>query len=361
MYLSEPTIDDHLYDQYFQQHQDLLRFGDAGPYGSPDETLGGTYNPGFFSTTPGAQSFPPLNSDFEPETMWNTPFPDKMSQADSGMLHGHVPSLDRDMENLAYRHEKLSMLGISPQPISFSPASSSSSSLQQFHEMAESSPLAAKPISSERATESEMVTKTTTNTTTTMSDPSVSESDESAAAHVASPQDASKFLSYSDIVKAPVKPPTTLQGKENLPHQDMKRRGNTNKSLDEKEYRLNLFLKNLEPNMDEYKLYDICVQFGPVMSCRTITMNHGVCTGLGFVMYINNECVDRAIEGLGKLGIHAEVAVQSATNKLRCKTLSDMLFIQNIPPHIKENKVQYDKGGKEGGRTICPDALCPML
>ena len=80
-------------------------------------------------------------------------------------------------------------------------------------------------------------------------------------------------------------------------------------------------------------------RFGPVMSCRTITTHHGVCTGLGFVMYISNESVDRAIKGLKKLGYHAEVAIQSATNKLRCKVKSDTLFLQNIPNHIKEAKV----------------------
>lgn len=70
-------------------------------------------------------------------------------------------------------------------------------------------------------------------------------------------------------------------------------------------------------------------------------------------MYISNEGVDRAIEGLGRLGIHAEVAIQSATNKLRCKTLSDMLFIQNIPPHIKENKVNMCNARRE----LDPDAI----
>lgn len=80
-------------------------------------------------------------------------------------------------------------------------------------------------------------------------------------------------------------------------------------------------------------------RFGSVMSCRTITTHHGVCTGLGFVMYISNESVDRAIKGLKELGYHAEVAIQSATNKLRCKVKSDTLFLQNIPNHIKETKV----------------------
>ncbi|ORZ05708.1 hypothetical protein BCR41DRAFT_175869 [Lobosporangium transversale] len=175
-----------------------------------------------------------------------------------------------------------------------------------------------------------------------MSSPNASISSKSETCADTYPQGSSKFLSYSDIVKVPPKPTSKSPNKEDALYQDLKRRGNTNTSLDESEYRLNLFLRNLEPTMNEYKLYEICVQyvqFGPVMSCRTIT-SHGACVGLGFVMYIGKKSADRAIEGLKELGYHAEVAVESATEKLRCKVLSDLLFIQNIPPHIKENKLR---------------------
>lgn len=75
------------------------------------------------------------------------------------------------------------------------------------------------------------------------------------------------------------------------------------------------------------------------MSCRVITNGRGECTGLGFVMYLRNSSVTDALKGLKELGYQAEVAIPSATNKLRCKEMSDTLFLQNIPEVITENKV----------------------
>ncbi|KAF9110822.1 hypothetical protein BGX27_005835 [Mortierella sp. AM989] len=327
MYPSEPAIDDHLYDQYLQQHQDFLRSRDAAHYETSDELLTSLYQPGFFSTTPGAPFTPASGDSGEKEHFWTTPIPDQPYQFDPNTRGEHNTVLDVDVEILSNKHEKLSMLGISPQSISPSLASSSASSLQPSHEWTEPS------LKSSRQTSSD---QSFIQYSAALSSTSSDSEDSNDSTYLGS----SKLLSYSDIVKVPAKAPTqTFQNKDEALQQDLKKRGNTNKSLDEKEYRLNLFLKNLEPTMNEFKLYEICVEFGPVMSCRTITTNHGVCTGLGFVMYINNHSVDLAIEGLKKLGYHAEVAVQSATNKLRCKTLSDMLFIQNIPLHVKENKV----------------------
>ncbi|KAG0361031.1 hypothetical protein BGZ54_009269 [Gamsiella multidivaricata] len=297
IYPSEPAIDDHLYDQYYQQHQDFLRQGALAPFETQDDVMSPTFLQG--TSTSVSHAFTPLSGhSAERDHFWSTPVPDQPFQFDASMNRGNKAVQDVDVETLSYRHEKLSMMGISPQPISLSPASSSTSSLQQYPEWAE--PPTAKPIppisGQQPLQESAIET------------PVLSESGNHS--HDASPNSPSKLLSYSDIVKVPAKSPAPLPP---LPAPDLKRRGNTNKSLDAKEYRLNLFLKNLEPTMNEYRLYEICV---------------------------NNESVDMAIEGLGKLGIHAEVAIPSATNKLRCKTLSDMLFIQNIPPHIKENKLK---------------------
>ncbi|KAF9353190.1 hypothetical protein BGX26_009026 [Mortierella sp. AD094] len=297
MYPSEPAIDDHLYDQYFQQHQDFLRSKDAAPYETPDEMLTSIYQPGFFSTTPGTTPFTPVSGDSEErEHFWMTPIPDQPFQSDPSTRGELNAMMDADAENLSNKHEKLSMLGISPQSISPSLASSSASSLQPPHEWVEPPLKTSRRMSSDQSLRQYQTTQSSTS----------SESEESNdSAYLGS----SKLLSYSDIVKVPAKAPVQSSQSREDALQDLKKRGNTNKSLDEKEYRLNLFLKNLEPTMNEFKLYEICVD------------------------------VDLAIEGLKKLGYHAEVAVQSATNKLRCKTLSDMLFIQNIPPHVKENKI----------------------
>ncbi|KAG0259622.1 hypothetical protein BG011_002513 [Mortierella polycephala] len=332
MYSSEPAIEDNLYYQYYQQHQDFMRVENSAPCESPDEPLSSTYQQDFFQVNIGMNAFmPPTGEAGEHEYSWNIPFSDKPFSADVNACSAPMTALEVDLQDLTSKHEKFSMLGISPQPISFSPASSSSSPLPIFQE----SPQTVTPEHEAEQLDSSDASQLHRQ-----------ECDSQEHDTTLSPDGSSKLLSYSDIVKVPpapkpvLSPPCRDEPYANPPSQDLKRRGNTNKSLDEKEYGLNLYLKDLEPTMDEFKLYEICVRFGPVMSCRTITTHHGVCTGLGFVMYTNIDSVERAIKGLKDFGYHAEIAVQSATNKLRCKVKSDTLFLQNIPSHIKENKLR---------------------
>ncbi|KAG0291333.1 hypothetical protein BGZ96_005271 [Linnemannia gamsii] len=334
MYPSEPNIDDQLYNQYYELHQNYLRLGDTTAFDSPNQAMTSPNPHGFFGAAPSATPLTHLNSNSgDMGYSWNA-----LGLSDS-IYHPHSndyirddSGLGLDLNELSIKHESTSHLGVSQQHSMNSPASSSTTSLPAGNTWTQDHP------SDDSFRDSE-----------SPSTPSPSgeslQSGESASTPATGP---AKFMSYSDMVKVPPKPvvmqplPTEKNGDVyfNPPSQDLKRRGNTSKSLDEKEYGLNLYLKDLEPTMDEFKLYQICVKFGPVMSCRTITTHHGVCTGLGFVMYISNESVDKAIKGLKDLGYHAEVAIQSATNKLRCKVKSDTLFLQNIPNHIKEAKLR---------------------
>ncbi|KAG0055976.1 hypothetical protein BGZ83_006743 [Gryganskiella cystojenkinii] len=322
-YHNEPMIDEQLYHQYYQQHQEMLLLPPEG-FGSPLEPAGS-------STFPTNDSFgtPPTYYDNESETPWENSTPE-FEYADLNVfVRRPPPGFEDGYLSGSTGQEKFSMVGISPTAVSLSPSSS----------------VASYGATTDESTDRALQTTQDghgPNVATVKAPPS----DEPEPAN----RTIKPGMSYSAIVRVPPKPKpepkpvTTIEDKRNdflnPPSLDLKRRGNTNKSLDEKEYNLNLFLKDLEPTMDEFKLYEICIKFGPVMSCRTITTHHGVCTGLGFVMYIHRESVERAIEGMKELGYHAEVAIQSATNKLRCKVRSDTLFLQNIPPHIKENKLR---------------------
>ncbi|KAF9395561.1 hypothetical protein CPC16_007836 [Podila verticillata] len=288
--ISEPSIDMDLYDQLHRQHPDAL------------DTTFVSYH----------------QEEISPVDRWGY---DSTSQLGNGYLN-HAGNLFGESPS---GQEKQAMIGMSPLPASLSPASSSTVSLPNSHDW------------SETASRNEHT------------GPQESESDRStqdkADEKEATPKAPPKPLSYSDMVKVPPKPvPKPPEPKSAFPGEtedyDMKRRGNTNKSLDKNEYRLNLYLKNLESSMDDCQLYDLCVQFGKVMSCRTITNSRGECTGLGFVMYLRNSSVTVALKGLKELGYQAEVAIPSATNKLRCKEMSDTLFLQNIPEVITENKLR---------------------
>ncbi|KAF8933533.1 hypothetical protein BGZ47_010832 [Haplosporangium gracile] len=334
MYPSEPNIDDHLYNQYYELHQNYLRLGDTTAFDSPNQAMTSPNAHGLFGTTPSTTPLTHLNSNSgDMGYSWNAPnSSDSIYHLHSNDYARDDSGLGLDMDELSIKHESVSYLSVPQQYSLDSPASSSTTSL----------PAGIARIQGHSSDDS--CQESDSPSTPSPSDEPL-QSGESTSALASGP---TKFMSYSDMVKVPPKPatvqppPVEKNGEVyfNPPSQDLKRRGNTSKSLDEKEYRLNLYLKDLEPTMDEFKLYQICVQFGPVMSCRTITTHHGVCTGLGFVMYISNKSVDRAIKGLKELGYHAEVAIQSATNKLRCKVKSDTLFLQNIPNHIKEAKLR---------------------
>ncbi|KAF9942628.1 hypothetical protein BGZ67_000852 [Mortierella alpina] len=327
-------IDEYLYDQYYQQHMDFLKKGDNSTYESPEETLFHPLEGSYLSVQTSRGPLTPLrreSNDLYTLDPWSSPT-SEFHALDNSLPHWQASNFVA-VDDRAGTIEKPSMLGISPFPSSLSPASSSSASSALLQDWSQTSSPASstEPVNGVGVADYDPKSEAQHNQLRTNT-PVVT-------------RDPRKRVSYSDAVKVPTTrrvgqtPETSRNVHASPPRQDLKRRGNTNKSLDEKEYRLNLYLKDLEPTMNEFRLYEICVQFGPVISCRTITTHNGVCTGLGFVMYTSNDSVNRAIEGLKELGYHAEVAIPSATNKLRCKVKSDTLFLQNIPPHIKEGKV----------------------
>lgn len=208
--ISEPSIDMDLYDQLHRQHPDAL-----------DTTFVSHHQ-----------------DEISPVDRWGY---DSTSQLGNGYLN-HTGNLFRESPS---GQEKQAMFGMSPLPASLSPASSSTASLPNSNDWGESAsrhehtgPQASEP---DRSTKDKDDEKEVT------------------------PKAPSKPLSYSDMVKVPPKPvpkppEPKLAFSGETEDYDMKRRGNTNKSLNKNEYRLNLYLKNLESSMDDCQLYDLCVQ-----------------------------------------------------------------------------------------------------
>ncbi|KAG0213901.1 hypothetical protein BGX28_003325 [Mortierella sp. GBA30] len=256
IYSSEVGIDEQLYDQYFQQHMDYLKLDSTHSYGSPDEILSSPFQQGYFQPSAGIHQFAPRNSEsHNPEDLWSTPTSGMSLPLENNLSPRQRNESLSDADSISNVQEKLSMLGISPLPTSLSPISSSSSSPAVLREWSESSspvPPLERPTNEGHG-----------NITKTMNE-STQELQFSSSSTV--PRGQAKMISYSDAVKVPTKPRNNQHVESNYepcpnpPRHDLKRRGNTNKSLDEKEYRLNLYLKDLEPTMDEFKLYEICVQ-----------------------------------------------------------------------------------------------------
>ncbi|KAJ2492943.1 Protein phosphatase PP2A regulatory subunit B [Coemansia sp. RSA 2050] len=57
----------------------------------------------------------------------------------------------------------------------------------------------------------------------------------------------------------------------------------------------NIFIKNLDPSIDNKALHDTFAAFGTVLSCKVVTNNHGNSLGYGFVHYETREAAEQAI------------------------------------------------------------------
>ncbi|KAL5199316.1 hypothetical protein ABZP36_020519 [Zizania latifolia] len=62
--------------------------------------------------------------------------------------------------------------------------------------------------------------------------------------------------------------------------------------------RANLFVKNLEPNIDNKSLYDMFSSFGTILSCKVATDFSGQSKGYGFVQFECEESASNAIKSL---------------------------------------------------------------
>ncbi|KAG4195477.1 hypothetical protein ERO13_A06G112400v2 [Gossypium hirsutum] len=66
----------------------------------------------------------------------------------------------------------------------------------------------------------------------------------------------------------------------------------------------NVFIKNLDPAIDNKALYDIFAAFGNVLSCKVATDRNGQAKGFGYVQFENDEAAQNAIKRLNGMLIN---------------------------------------------------------
>jgi len=124
----------------------------------------------------------------------------------------------------------------------------------------------------------------------------------------------------------------------------------------------NIFVKNLDPTIDNKTLSDTFSMFGDILSCKVQTDLQGVSRGYGFVHYSNQESADRAVEKVNGMDIAGKkvyvahfkskkVAAQTQTmvypDGANVRRTFTNVFIKNMPPDWDE-KNMTDLAGQCG-------------
>lgn len=108
----------------------------------------------------------------------------------------------------------------------------------------------------------------------------------------------------------------------------------------------NIFIKNLEKNIEQKELYDTFGYFGRILSCKIAMDEHGNSRGYGFVHFEKEECAERAIEKINGMLIRDRVVFvgkfiprtdrKSTFGKMRFNNI----YVKNFPPETTDEKLR---------------------
>ncbi|XP_073970732.1 RNA binding motif single stranded interacting protein alan shepard isoform X27 [Rhodnius prolixus] len=109
--------------------------------------------------------------------------------------------------------------------------------------------------------------------------------------------------------------------------------------------RTNLYIHGLGPNTTDNELYNMCSQFGAIISTKAILdKNTNKCKGYGFVDFESGECAEAAVKALQAKGVQAQMA-KVGISLLRSPASQQEqdptnLYIANLPPNYKETDLE---------------------
>jgi len=125
----------------------------------------------------------------------------------------------------------------------------------------------------------------------------------------------------------------------------------------------NIFVKNLDRNIDNKALYDTFSLFGNILSCKVSTDHNGKSRGYGFVHYETEEAAKQAIERVNGMQI-GELTVEVTSFLKRDdrdtpKSAYTNLYIKNFPQDWEENKLKemFAAYGKITSSVMMEDKL----
>ncbi|KAK8914102.1 Polyadenylate-binding protein 5 [Platanthera zijinensis] len=126
----------------------------------------------------------------------------------------------------------------------------------------------------------------------------------------------------------------------------------------------NIFIKNLDPAIDNKSLQDIFISFGPVLSCKVASDSNGQSKGYGFVQFENEESAQKAIGKLnGMLVNERKVYVglfmrRQDRDRTNGSPKFTNVFVKNFPETFTEEdlKNEFSEFGDTDSVIIMRDA-----
>jgi polyadenylate-binding protein len=115
----------------------------------------------------------------------------------------------------------------------------------------------------------------------------------------------------------------------------------------------NVFIKNLDKQLDNRHLNDTFSAFGNIVSCKVATDDAGVSKGYGYVQYETKEEAENAIGKVNgmlicdkKVFVGHFVPKQEREKSINSDNTYTNVFVKNLPEDVEELKPHFEKYGK---------------
>mmetsp|Transcript_26899 Transcript_26899/g.62468 ORF Transcript_26899/g.62468 Transcript_26899/m.62468 type:complete len:645 (+) Transcript_26899:168-2102(+) len=111
----------------------------------------------------------------------------------------------------------------------------------------------------------------------------------------------------------------------------------------------NVFVRNLDKNIDNKALYDTFSLFGNILSCKVCTGSDGKSRGYGFVHYETEEAAKQAIERvdgmqIGEKTVGVSGFVKRSDREKPAMNTFTNVYIKNFPDDWEEDKIKTEFG-----------------
>ncbi|KAL1935826.1 hypothetical protein VTP01DRAFT_4966 [Rhizomucor pusillus] len=127
----------------------------------------------------------------------------------------------------------------------------------------------------------------------------------------------------------------------------------------------NIFIKNLDPSIDNKGLHGVFEQFGKVLSCKISLDEQGRSMGYGFVQFDSSEAANRAIENINGMLLNGRKAyvTHHIPKKERQVQIEEQrshftnVYVKNLPLDVNDDELRtmFGKYGPITSATVAKD------